>query len=213
MQAPPRITVEVPVLSVGTGPADYESLGNVVEALRRPQGLHLTLLHIGILDDLAHDIEDWTKGVTSAGDAQIIRKKDGGFTVVNKIKQTGTDANPVVTPLETTTYYVTGIDSFGCWAIDSVIVTVVPGIEYPDGFTPNGDGINDVWVIDYITFFPGAKVSIYNRWGEELFNSTGYPVPWDGKYKGKDLPVGTYYYVIDLHNNMGPYTGPITIAR
>lgn len=69
MQAPPRITVEVPVLSVGSGRADYESLGSFVESLRRPQGLHLTLLHIGILDDLAHDIEDWTKGMTPAGNA------------------------------------------------------------------------------------------------------------------------------------------------
>jgi hypothetical protein len=68
MQAPPRITVEVPVVAVGSGPADYESLGNFVEALRRPQGLHLTLLHVGILDDFARDVEDWTKGITAAGD-------------------------------------------------------------------------------------------------------------------------------------------------
>ena len=69
MQAPPRITVEVPVLSVGTAPADYESLGNFVQALRRPQGLHLTLLHVGILDDFGQDVEDWTKGITPAGEA------------------------------------------------------------------------------------------------------------------------------------------------
>lgn len=66
MQALPRITVEVPVLQVGTGPADYESLGNHVSALRRLQGLHMTLLHIGILPDFAQDVADWTKGFTSA---------------------------------------------------------------------------------------------------------------------------------------------------
>jgi hypothetical protein len=69
MQAPPRITVEVPVIAVGSRPADYESLGNFVQALRRPQGLHLTLLHVGILDDFGHDVEDWTKGNTPAGEA------------------------------------------------------------------------------------------------------------------------------------------------
>jgi hypothetical protein len=69
MHAPPRITVEVPVLGIGSGLADYESLGHLVQALRRPQGLHLTLLHVGILDDLAHDIEAWTKGITPAEDA------------------------------------------------------------------------------------------------------------------------------------------------
>ncbi len=69
MQAPPRITVEVPVLVVGSGPADYESLGARVQSLRRPQGLHLTLLHVGILDDFGRDVESWTKGITPAGTA------------------------------------------------------------------------------------------------------------------------------------------------
>lgn len=69
MQALPRITVEVPVLRIGSGPAGFESLGNHVQALRRPQGLHMTLLHIGILADLARDITQWTSGITSADDA------------------------------------------------------------------------------------------------------------------------------------------------
>jgi hypothetical protein len=69
MQTLPRITVEVPVLRVGHGTADYEALGSCVNALRRPQGLHLTLLHIGILRDFSQDVADWTKGMTSPGDA------------------------------------------------------------------------------------------------------------------------------------------------
>ncbi|MET1021316.1 MAG: hypothetical protein ABWX69_03840 [Arthrobacter sp.] len=64
--APPRITVEAPVLAVGSGPSDYEALGNHVDGLRRQQGLHLTLLHIGVLADFAQDVADWTKGTTSA---------------------------------------------------------------------------------------------------------------------------------------------------
>ena len=66
MQALPRITVEVPVLGMGSGPANYEDLGQHVDALRRQQGLHLTLLHIGILEDLANDITQWTKGITNS---------------------------------------------------------------------------------------------------------------------------------------------------
>jgi hypothetical protein len=46
MQTLPRITVEVPVLGIGYGPSDYEELGSYVNSLRRPQGLHLTLLHL-----------------------------------------------------------------------------------------------------------------------------------------------------------------------
>jgi hypothetical protein len=69
MPALPRITVEVPVLSIGSDPSDYEALGNHVEGLRRRQGLHLTLLHIGILDEVSRDVADWTKGVTNAATA------------------------------------------------------------------------------------------------------------------------------------------------
>ena len=69
MQTSPRITVEVPVLRVGSGPSDYEELGSHVDALRRQQGLHLTLLHIGVLADFAQDITDWTKGTTTTGEA------------------------------------------------------------------------------------------------------------------------------------------------
>ena len=65
MQVLPRITVEVPVVRVGNGGSDYEALGNHVNALRRVQGLHLTLLHIGILPDFAQEVADWTKGMTS----------------------------------------------------------------------------------------------------------------------------------------------------
>ncbi|UKA62604.1 hypothetical protein [Arthrobacter sp. FW306-04-A] len=60
----PPITVEAPVLLIGSDPADYERLGRYVDALRRPQGLHLTMLHLGVLEELARDIADWTRGIT-----------------------------------------------------------------------------------------------------------------------------------------------------
>ncbi len=69
MTTAPRITVEVPVLSIGRGPADYEGLGRYVDALRRPGSLHLTLLHLGILEDFSQDVATWTRGATSAAAA------------------------------------------------------------------------------------------------------------------------------------------------
>lgn len=69
VQTLPRITVEVPVLRVGSIPSDYEELGSYVDGLRRRQGLHMTLLHIGILEDFSRDIAEWTKGNTSTADA------------------------------------------------------------------------------------------------------------------------------------------------
>jgi len=122
--------------------------------------------------------------------------------------------NPFASPEETTTYYVTVTDQNGCTNMDSIIVEVVPGIKFPDGISPNGDGINDTWVIDNIELFQDAIVEIYNRWGQMLWQSApGYPVQWDGRYDGNDLPVGTYYYVIRSVNFEQPFTGPITIVR
>ena len=125
-----------------------------------------------------------------------------------------TIANPVATPTETTTYYVTGVSPNGCIAIDSVTVTVLPNIKFPDGISPNGDGKNDVWIIDFIEQFPNNVVEIYNRWGELLFHADGYQQDWDGTYEGKELPIGTYYYVIELNEEgKDPFTGPLTILR
>ncbi len=122
--------------------------------------------------------------------------------------------NPLASPEETTTFYVTVIDENGCSATDSILVEVLPGILFPDGISPNGDGYNDTWIIDNIDLFDDAIVEVYNRWGQMLFQSApGYPEPWDGRYKGKDLPVGTYYYAIHSQNFEEPFTGPITIVR
>jgi hypothetical protein len=69
MHGLPRITVEVPVVKIGSRPTDYEELESYVNGLRRQQGLHLTLLHIGILSDFGQDVADWTKGMTTTEDA------------------------------------------------------------------------------------------------------------------------------------------------
>nr|MBA3898678.1 gliding motility-associated C-terminal domain-containing protein [Bacteroidota bacterium] len=126
-----------------------------------------------------------------------------------------TIANPYAMPDVTTTYQVQVIGPNGCVGIASLKVDVFPNIKYGNGISPNGDGVNDTWIIDYISEFPGAIVSIFNRWGVNLFKSApGYPIPWDGMYNGKELPVGTYYFVIDLNDEQfEPQTGPITIMR
>jgi gliding motility-associated-like protein len=126
-----------------------------------------------------------------------------------------TMANPVASPAGTTTYTVYVTDANGCVGSDTMDLVVVPAIKFPNGFTPNGDGVNDVWEIDNIYLFPDCQVEVYNRWGELLFNSIGYNPPWDGRFEGKDVPVGTYYYIIKLNDPLFPdvYTGPLTIMR
>ncbi len=126
-----------------------------------------------------------------------------------------TMSNPVASPAATTTYTVFVTDANGCVGSDTMNLIVVPAIDFPNGFTPNGDGVNDVWQIDNIILFPNCQVEVYNRWGELLFNSIGYNPPWDGRFDGKDVPVGTYYYIIKLNDPLFPdvYTGPLTIMR
>lgn len=124
-------------------------------------------------------------------------------------------ASPIASTRETTMYLITVTTVDGCIARDSVLVIYNPDLAVPSGFTPNGDGVNDVWEIDIIAErFPNAELTIFNRWGEELYRSVGYGKPWDGTYNGKNLPVGTYYFVLDLKDNAYEnITGPITIMR
>ena len=124
-------------------------------------------------------------------------------------------SNPDADPNATTWFTVTVTGPNGCIGVDSVLVTVLPDVVFPSGFTPNGDGYNDIWQIDFVDKFPQMEVEIYNRWGEMLFASVGYRTPWDGRYNGGAVPVGTYYYVIKLNDPLFPeaYTGPLTVIR
>jgi gliding motility-associated-like protein len=88
-----------------------------------------------------------------------------------------------------------------------------PNIKLPNTFTPNGDGINDTWEIDGLSAYTQATVDIFNRYGQKLFHSVGYPIPWDGTYNGKPLPTGVYYYIIDTKFNNQVLSGDITIIR
>ena len=126
-----------------------------------------------------------------------------------------TKAEPTTLTEENRTYTLLVTDTNGCTFTDSILVVYSPDIEVPSGFTPNSDGNNDVWNIQPLEKYPNASVQIYNRWGQLLYEQqNGYSVPWDGKYEGKELPIGTYYYIINLKDSAAePLTGPITIIR
>lgn len=80
-------------------------------------------------------------------------------------------------------------------------------------FTPNDDGINDTWEINKIGQYNNCTVEVVNRYGEKVFYSIGYPIAWNGKRAGANLPVGTYYYIIKLTSDIKPLTGYLTIIR
>jgi gliding motility-associated-like protein len=95
----------------------------------------------------------------------------------------------------------------------SGVLTIISSITIPNAFTPNGDGINDLWDIQALSAYPQCIVSIFNRYGNLVFQSRGYPKPWDGTYKNTALPTGTYYYMINLQDGSEPLAGPVTIIR
>jgi gliding motility-associated-like protein len=118
---------------------------------------------------------------------------------------------PISTPTNDITYrlLVTGIG--GCSISDTLFVKVLKNPVIPNAFSPNGDGINDVWKIDYLDSYQGATVDIFNRYGQKVFSSIGYSNPWNGRVNGKTLPVGTYYYIINPKNGRQIYSGSVTI--
>lgn len=119
-----------------------------------------------------------------------------------------------VTASASGTYQVIVTDSNGC--VDSASITIinsgVPCLQIGGVFTPNGDGTNDTWQIVGIENYPDATVEIFNRWGQQLFFSKGYTVPWNGTYNNEQLPTGDYFYIIDLGIN-DPIKGALTIKN
>ncbi|SEM69241.1 gliding motility-associated C-terminal domain-containing protein [Mucilaginibacter gossypiicola] len=101
-------------------------------------------------------------------------------------------------------------DHNGCSATQTINITShCDDIHIPNTFTPNGDGANDSWVITGLT--KSDKVNVYNRNGTMVFQSQGYAVPWNGAYKGKALPIGVYYYVINTPASKQVHSGAVTI--
>lgn len=125
--------------------------------------------------------------------------------------------NPVVNPNQTMTYFLTA-DNGTCSITDEMVVTVNSGLVIPNTFSPNGDGINDTWEILGIEKYPDANVQVYDRWGQLVFQTTGYPPSkrWNGSSKsGKKLAPSAYFYVINVRDNdfEQPLKGHVTILE
>lgn len=169
-----------------------------------------------------------TPQITLASDLQML---DGGQLTLNptaKISSgtltykwapsTGLDRddilNPIANPTDDITYTLTVTSDKFCSAVAKVAVKVLKAPLVNNMFTPNGDGINDTWNIKYLESYPKATVAIFNRLGERLYYSIGYPIAWDGRFKGADLPSGVYYYIINPNTSgRKTYSGYVSIIR
>ena len=188
----------------------------------------VTFNNNGCFDTASVRVNVWKKPIANAGPD---RKTRQGYpvTIVGSIKGTSINyfwtpsiavENPSalktqVNPLQSTTYTLHAISTNGCGEdTDNMFVKVYDKVLVPNAFSPNGDGINDTWIIEPLEFFIESVTSVYNRYGQLIFSSKGYPKPWDGTRNGVPVPVGTYYYVIDLKTNKEPLlTGSILVIR
>jgi gliding motility-associated-like protein len=126
--------------------------------------------------------------------------------------------NDVVSNLFAGDYTVTVTDANGCtvenyYKID--IELIIPSV-----ITPNDDGKNDKFRIININAFEEANIKVFSRWGDVIFDYAGTGIgyedeskQWDGTFNGKEIPMGSYVYIIDLKNEEDPYTGTVTIVR
>ena len=183
----------------------------------------LSLSNQSIAEDVAVGFEVGTLTTTDAdvGDTHTYSLVSGPGDTDNEAFTISGDALLTNTTLdfedgETRTIRLKTTDASGDFIEQSFVITLEanPALELviKTAFTPNGDGVNDTWIIDNIRLHPNARVSILNREGSEVFSSVGYKEAWDGTYKGKDLPQDTYYYIIDLNGNR-KYKGFVTILK
>jgi len=135
------------------------------------------------------------------------------------------DQDPVFSALSAYAgIYSLTVTSNGCPSQPAMVTVIVNDCEpidfnIPEGFSPNGDGINDLFVIRGIERYPANTFTIYNRWGDEVFEASPYQNTWDGKATmglrvgGNELPVGTYFYILNLGDGSSIYKGTIYLNR
>jgi gliding motility-associated-like protein len=108
-------------------------------------------------------------------------------------------------------YHFINTNTLGC--TDTLTVTVIqPELIIPNIFTPNGDGKNDVFEIKGLESYPGSSLQVFNRWGNQVYNSANYQNNWDGG----NLADGTYYYLLTAKDHTGKtttYKGWVFIKR
>lgn len=158
------------------------------------------------------------KGISiSKGDAIILTATGG-----NQYSWTGseiisgqTTAAVTIRPKQTGSYKVTVTNASGCSIDQTINISVIDDykLDASSVVTPNGDGINDKFIIKNIDYYPNNTLKIFDKAGRVLYTKHTYANDWDGTINGSPLSEGTYYYILDLGSNLGNFKGFINIIR
>lgn len=125
-------------------------------------------------------------------------------------------ATLTIRPSVTTTYTVTGANQYGRTSIQTFVLEVrddFQAIQATNILTPNGDGVNDKWIVENIDQYPNSEVKIFDKAGRVLYSKKGYDNSWDATLNGTPLNEGTYFYIIDFGAGKLKKKGFITIVR
>jgi gliding motility-associated-like protein len=139
--------------------------------------------------------------INAGGSVQLQADVTGNLSSFNWNPAIGlnnfTIPNPIASPPKTTRYFFSATSTDGCSVTKNLLISVFLPLYIPNAFTPNGDGINDVFRIPPGSSFELKKFSIYDRWGGKIFTTQDITNGWDGTLNGKREPVGIYVYTID----------------
>ena len=144
----------------------------------------------------------------------------GGIPPYNFTLDTIKNQSGIFTDLPVGIYSIIIKDGGGCldtFEIDFNYKNLDRIIRPNNAFTPNGDNINDLWVINGVNSFPKAAVRVFNRYGQLLYSNQNYSndAGWDGNQNGRQVPPGIYFYVISAINTCAEeyLRGTVTVAR
>ncbi|NSW45895.1 MAG: gliding motility-associated C-terminal domain-containing protein [Bacteroidales bacterium] len=146
-------------------------------------------------------------------DGSIVLRTWGG-TPPYSLLWSNQKTDTLISNLHLGQYQVTITDNHNCSKVENIQLESIYDfcLDIPNVFTPNADGINDTWEIKFIEMYNNPTVIVFDNSGKKLYENTGVYEPWDGTLNGKKLPMGSYFYIIDLKlSDKEPFSGTLDI--
>lgn len=173
---------------------------------------------IGSPDRMSVDYQIVDVSCKEAADGEIHIAAVGGhppyYITTDNESNTPLSDNAAITGLRSGIYHLVISDETGCtYSLKNIRIPDNSNecLHVPNVFTPNGDGINDTWEISNIQMYPDAKIFVFNRWGQKLYEGDGTSEYWNGEFRGKLVPAGTYFFVVYIGEGYNTYSGPLSI--
>lgn len=147
---------------------------------------------------ISHYPNGYNVSTWGGSDGSIALNVSGGTPPYNYLWSDGATTDPR-TALPAGTYTVAITDANGCTLELTIVLEQPDDLAMPTGFTPNGDGQNDAFVVHGLDGYPNNQITIFNRWGNVVYDRLNYANDWGGENgQGQDLPNGTYFVVLKL---------------